>query len=73
LLDESLSFGARMQIFLEVFGNIFLKVQTSEYLQKRALLFSSFLQDSAGDNEEGKTLSTLLDLSQLKFKSVLIS
>ena len=67
LIDDELSVQARMQIFLETYGNLFIRTQTHEYLVKRAKIFSNFIQES-GDAKERAVIAEFLDISQLKYK-----
>lgn len=71
LLDDSQEHAVRMQRFLEVFGNIFLREDTVDYLKhlcrELETLLSSMIADDSG-NCVGP-LKNMLDISMLRYEA----
>lgn len=69
VLDETVGASEKMQRFLEVFGNHFLREDTFEYLKKKCYDVERVLEAKIAQRSEGddNILSDLLDISYMRY------
>uniref|UniRef100_A0A7S0WW51 Uncharacterized protein n=1 Tax=Pyramimonas obovata TaxID=1411642 RepID=A0A7S0WW51_9CHLO len=67
ILDTDLTPRERMEVFLEVYGNIKIRDKTAEYLEERGKMLGSVVLDSSFNEKDG-VFNRLFDFSQLKYK-----
>eukprot|EP00959_Pyramimonas_sp_CCMP1952_P088427 1849806-Pyramimonas_sp.AAC.1 len=67
ILDTELTARDRMEMFLEVYGNIKIREKTAEYLEERGKMLASVVLDSSLKENDG-VFNRLFDFSQLKYK-----
>lgn len=71
LLDSSLLPTDRVSMFLEVFGNLFIRDETSKYLQRRSKQLENVISSKIAGSGSGKNdlMHQLLDLSLMRFEA----
>lgn len=71
LLDTSLLASDRVTMFLEVYGNLFIREETSNYLQRRSKQLENIIsiKISGSDSGDNDLMGQLLDLSSMRFEA----
>eukprot|EP00241_Pyramimonas_parkeae_P002786 CAMPEP_0114260650 /NCGR_PEP_ID=MMETSP0058-20121206/20620_1 /TAXON_ID=36894 /ORGANISM="Pyramimonas parkeae, CCMP726" /LENGTH=521 /DNA_ID=CAMNT_0001375939 /DNA_START=100 /DNA_END=1665 /DNA_ORIENTATION=+ len=67
MMDTKLTMRDRMQIFVEVYGNIKIREKTAEYIEEQGKILASVVLDSNMGEADGP-FNKLFDFSNLKFK-----
>lgn len=71
LLDDTLGYSIKMQRFLEVFGNQFLREDTFEYLKEKCKELEELVsrQIAQGSGSGHSVIDDLVDISLLKYEA----